>query len=268
MSLGSPRFGWARLLGLVVLLPVGALPSLLFFVWMERGARLSTIPSRLGWPLVVLSQYSLATRMTWNLGLLFAFGAVHSGLAQPRVHQAVEQLCPPRWIRLVYFAVTGLCLWWVMACWQNTGIVLWSAPLYAPILDALSLLFYWSMLTVAGVSIARSKLAHFIGVEQLHAGADPLDRVETTPSLNVTGLYARVRHPVYAFTLLALLAAPQMSLDRALLLAGLGLYIVVAIPIEERKLVALFGNAYRDYSERVPALIPSFGWDRNQRRPE
>ena len=57
-------------------------------------------------------------------------------------------------------------------------------------------------------------------------------------------------------TLLAFAVAPMMTLDRALLTAAVCAYLVIAIPIEERKLVAIFGKAYLDYRKRVPAVIP------------
>lgn len=47
-----------------------------------------------------------------------------------------------------------------------------------------------------------------------------------------------------------------MTLDRMLLVASMALYLIIAIPIEERKLIALFGQDYEEYRLKVPAVIP------------
>lgn len=41
------------------------------------------------------------------------------------------------------------------------------------------------------------------------------------------------------------------------MLAGSLIYVLAFnIPLEERKLIAIFGDRYRAYRERVPALLP------------
>ncbi|MGZ3688566.1 MAG: methyltransferase family protein, partial [Bdellovibrionota bacterium] len=74
--------------------------------------------------------------------------------------------------------------------------------------------------------------------------------------LIATGFYRYVRHPIYTFTLLAFLVAPLMTLDRMLVVISVSLYLAVAIPVEERKLIAIFGKDYEAYRKRVPAVIP------------
>ncbi len=49
-----------------------------------------------------------------------------------------------------------------------------------------------------------------------------------------------------------------MSLGHLLLATGMTAYILIGIAYEERDLVAMFGQRYRDYRARVPALIPGF----------
>jgi protein-S-isoprenylcysteine O-methyltransferase Ste14 len=54
-----------------------------------------------------------------------------------------------------------------------------------------------------------------------------------------------------------MLATPDMTTGRALLGAGMIAYIAIGLYFEERDLVAEFGDTYRDYRKRVPALFPS-----------
>ncbi len=56
--------------------------------------------------------------------------------------------------------------------------------------------------------------------------------------------------------LVFLWAQPVMTPTLAMLSGGLTLYIVLAIPLEERDLLRRFGSAYEDYRRRVPAFIP------------
>lgn len=79
-------------------------------------------------------------------------------------------------------------------------------------------------------------------------------------ALQVTGLHRLVRHPLYLSTFLLLtgifFCLPYLSL--LLLVNIIIVYTVLAIPLEEKKLVELFGDEYRSYRRRVPALIPRF----------
>jgi protein-S-isoprenylcysteine O-methyltransferase Ste14 len=56
---------------------------------------------------------------------------------------------------------------------------------------------------------------------------------------------------------LLVFGAPAMTTGRLLFAAVSTAYLIVAIPIEERSLVAEFGQAYRDYQKQVRwRLVP------------
>jgi protein-S-isoprenylcysteine O-methyltransferase Ste14 len=78
--------------------------------------------------------------------------------------------------------------------------------------------------------------------------------------LVMTGIHARVRHPVYLGHLCELLG---WSLGTGLVVVyGLTIFAVltgaIMISLEERELEQRFGVAYRDYKTRVPSVIPKF----------
>ncbi len=74
--------------------------------------------------------------------------------------------------------------------------------------------------------------------------------------LVTSGLYARVRHPMYLGALLFLWATPVLYALDLLLCILATLYLIFGMYVEERRLLAGFGSAYESYRSRVPALIP------------
>jgi protein-S-isoprenylcysteine O-methyltransferase Ste14 len=75
--------------------------------------------------------------------------------------------------------------------------------------------------------------------------------------LQITGPYHWVRHPLYSGWLLVTFGAAHMTGDR-LIFAGIStLYLLIAMPFEERSLRMSFGPAYEAYTRRVRCrLIP------------
>ncbi len=78
------------------------------------------------------------------------------------------------------------------------------------------------------------------------------------PKLLTEGIYARVRHPRYLEFSLGGLAASLFCnylgayVATLLTIAGLA----VLVPFEERELAARFGDDFREYRRRVPAIFP------------
>lgn len=79
--------------------------------------------------------------------------------------------------------------------------------------------------------------------------------------LAVTGPYSTIRHPQYAGFILImfgfLLQWPTI-LTLAMFPVLVWMYIHLA-HVEEREAIAAFGDAYRDYAQRVPGFFPRLG---------
>jgi protein-S-isoprenylcysteine O-methyltransferase Ste14 len=77
-------------------------------------------------------------------------------------------------------------------------------------------------------------------------------------SLTEHGPYARIRHPLYAAILLLGLGTLAAHCSRATLAAGVGMAIGIGIKrrAEDRALEQRFGERWRTYARRVPALWP------------
>ena len=134
-----------------------------------------------------------------------------------------------------------------MLSWNGPLLWSWDGP-WAWVAQALALLalglFAWSL--------AGYDSGEFSGLRQWrtrHAG------VEDDASLHITTLHRFVRHPWY-FCALLLIWTRDMDAARllsALLATG---YFILGSRLEETKLVAFHGEAYRRYRERVPGLVP------------
>lgn len=89
------------------------------------------------------------------------------------------------------------------------------------------------------------------------------------PQLITTGVYARVRHPMYFGTLLISLglAVTTLSLLSFLLWAGLAIFYDTMASYEEQNLLQLLGNQYCLYQQQVSKwLLPiNIGLLRNTR---
>jgi protein-S-isoprenylcysteine O-methyltransferase Ste14 len=76
------------------------------------------------------------------------------------------------------------------------------------------------------------------------------------PNFVLRGPYLWIRHPLYFFMLVLIWSAPDLSSDRLLFNVLWTLWIVLGSYLEERDLVAEFGEKYRQYQKTVPMLLP------------
>jgi protein-S-isoprenylcysteine O-methyltransferase Ste14 len=65
-----------------------------------------------------------------------------------------------------------------------------------------------------------------------------------------------VRHPLYFWSLVLIWLTPQMTANRLALFAVFSVYLYAGSFFEERRLVAEFGDDYREYQRRVPRMVP------------
>lgn len=186
------------------------------------------------------------------LSLLWAaYGALHSLLASMGFKRAVAARFPrgmPGY-RLAYNLAAVLALLpilWILAHHPGPWIWRWHGPL-AWVMNGAALLATGLLLSGSGYD-----LAEFLGIRQLR---ERWTAGEDREPFRISTLHRFVRHPWYCLSLV-ILWTRDMSLSLLVSAVWITAYILLGARLEERKLLARFGPAYRDYLARVPGLVP------------
>lgn len=183
-----------------------------------------------------------------QLMLWVAYFCLHSLLATPGVKAAFARRWPARVARYpFYYSLLAVVLLLPVASLVSAvpGPVLWrwSGPL-AWLLNLVAVL----ALVTAWWAGRGYNLGRYLGVRDA-VGND---------TLFIGPLQRHVRHPWYALGLVVLWTR---SMDLGTFISALAItaYVLIGSRLEERKLLATFGQAYRAYLTRVPALLPRPG---------
>jgi protein-S-isoprenylcysteine O-methyltransferase Ste14 len=180
------------------------------------------------------------------------------------VHSLLASLLFKNWTRRVFGA--GADRWYRLAF--NASAAITILPIFPMLAFLPDRTLYvvpapWRWLMVGGQvlaligmvgSLLQTGLLHFLGLAQLFAR-----QPAQNDSLEVRGLYCYVRHPIYSFSILLLWLTLAMTVNLLTVHILITLYFYVGSFHEERRLLAEFGDAYQDYQQQVPRLIPRPG---------
>ena len=190
-----------------------------------------------------------------DVALLALFAVQHSVMARTAFKDWLTRVVPPSVERSTYVLASNICLVILVAAWHPITDDVWRVTAQP----------WWTLLTVvalAGWAIALLSTVlidhlDLFGLRQAFArlrGRQPAEHEFTTPLL-----YRVVRHPLYLGFLIAFWVTPRMTLGHLLFSVATTGYILLAVRLEERDLIRVFGQQYRDYRRRVPLLIPGLG---------
>ena len=182
-----------------------------------------------------------------NVGLFSSFALHHSLLARSSAKAQISRLVRPGFERSLYVWTASLLLIGVCALWQPVPGALYE-------IDGWWRVPFWSLQTRGAILIWSA------------AGVmDPLDLAgirqatgaTTIQPLKIVGPFRKVRHPIYLGWMMLVFLTPTMTLNRMLFAVISSAYLLLAIPWEEKSLVAAHGEHYRKYQQSVPwRVIP------------
>ena len=193
------------------------------------------------------------TAIALNSLLLGLFALQHSGMARPAFKRWWTRIIPDAIERSTYVLLASASLILLFALWR---------PLPQPIWDVtgnrLAASILWTVFATGWLTVLLSTFmighANLFGLEQVWTNL--VGRMRGGDGFKTPLLYGLVRHPIMLGFLIAFWATPLMTAGHLLFALATTGYILIATQLEERDLVAEFGEVYLEYRRRVPAFIP------------
>jgi protein-S-isoprenylcysteine O-methyltransferase Ste14 len=195
---------------------------------------------------------STAPALVIDLILMSLFAIQHSVMARPQFKRWWTQFVPASVERSTYVLFASLFLALLLWQWRPMPQIVWHVadPQLAMAITAVSFVGWLIVLT-------STFLINHFELFGLHQVANNLaGRPMPAPRFRTPLYYRFVRHPIYLGFIIAFWAAPTMTVGHLLFAAVTTAYIFVGATLEERDLIALFGDDYRRYRQRVAMLVP------------
>ncbi|ORW90240.1 hypothetical protein AWB92_20425 [Mycobacterium sp. IEC1808] len=187
-----------------------------------------------------------------NVLLVGAFGIQHSVMARPAFKAWWTRFVPPSIERSTYVVLSSAVLLLLYWQWRTVPAVVWDVRQPA------ARVLLWGLFWLGWVIAlgATFMINHFdlFGLRQAYLAwrQKPYTELHFRTHL----FYRLVRHPLMLGFLISFWAAPTMTAGHLLFSIAMTTYILIAVHIEERGLVAALGSDYRQYRREVPMLVP------------
>lgn len=196
----------------------------------------------------------LIKSLTIDVALLGLFAVQHSVMARSWFKKRLTRIIPEPAERSTYVLFSSLTLFALYLWWQPMTTEIWTVTGVVAILIWSLYVLGWLIAVSSTFLIDHSRL---FGLRQAYAYLQGKDL--PPQNFQIPGFYRYVRHPLLAGFLLAFWSTPQMTAGHLLFAIATTGYIVIGAKLEERVLVNIFGDTYRQYRQDVPMFIPRPG---------
>jgi protein-S-isoprenylcysteine O-methyltransferase Ste14 len=239
----NPDSGKSRVMTMMfirVLVAAGWASGIMFMIFLFTGS-FTLIPLR----------FSLSDALVMDGILSVLFFLQHSIFVRRGFKQWLGNFMPERYLNAFYGLTSGIALMLVLIFWQKTS----------PVITEAEGMFHWILRGLFFLSL----YGFYLGVRALGSfdalGVKPLilyekGREERPQQIIIKGPYRWVRHPLYLFMIVLIWSCPALTYDRLLFNILWTIWIVIGTYLEDRDLHRTFGRSYREYSARVPMLVP------------
>jgi protein-S-isoprenylcysteine O-methyltransferase Ste14 len=116
----------------------------------------------------------------------------------------------------------------------------------------------WTRLLAVGIGVINTVLVFWM-YRSLDTNVSPVEEARQNASLITHGPYRWIRHPLYTFGFISIVALTFMTAlwwVGVLALPLIVFFILWRVPREEARLVEVFGDAYRVYMRRTGRFFP------------
>ena len=187
-----------------------------------------------------------------DVGLLGLFAIQHTIMARIAFKRWWTTIVPQPIERSIFVLIASLLLLLMNWQWRPLPEVVWHVD------NDAARIAIWSVAAIGWALVLYSTLLinhmDLFGIRQVWLAYNNIEYTQVRFKESV--LYQWVRHPLMLGFLIAFWATPDMTQGHLLFAAVTTIYVLLAIQIEERTLVAIHGEDYRRYQERVSMILP------------
>jgi len=194
-----------------------------------------------------------------TLIVLFSlYGFIHSVLASERVKIFFKKVFGKviAFYRLLYniFSFIGLYIIWDLSPHPSLQIYKLPNPYNYLVLIP-------QFIAIAGIIWCFKYISFkdFLGLNQIDRylkNEYTNDELDENYTLRIEGPYKYSRHPIYFFSIMFLLFRPEMNLFYLTVFTSFTAYFYIGSYYEEKKMIRLFGDEYRNYQKKIPRIFP------------